>query len=350
MFKFGVIINNQKNNENSNVGTIGIFEAFDNRTKVSIGTTVVEKQICRSAYNATERDYAYNMLDEYLNKLERRGRKLTTLCTYRHILDVQIRFLSDRGLHCSPERISEKEVYAIMKGYPDISDWTKKYYIEVLSRWIMSVSDNTVVKDMDLLWAQSERPNRIWAVYRDAEALFEIEEDLRNKLIIALAMDEGMRAGEISAVRNGDIRDGWISIRGKGHGDGKMRSMPISERVSRTIEQWYPIRNAIVSQQGDNGRLIVTKNGRPLTAHNVTVRVIRMSDKAGYNITAHSLRRRFITDTLNSGVRIEVCAKMVGHENPMITAMYYQCDAESIEDAMEQRAVYFKEIAAEIKE
>ena len=43
---------------------------------------------------------------------------------------------------------------------------------------------------------------------------------------------------------------------------------------------------------------------------------------------------------MNSGVKIEVCSKLVGHESPMVTASYYDCDPELLSNAMAKRREY----------
>lgn len=278
-----------------------------------------------------------------------RGRKETTISSYHQIISSLIRFLSDNGLHCSPKLVKEREIMAIIKGYP-ISDLSKKSYLQVLSRWMVLMVNNTVVRDMDLLWPSSDRPGRRWADYNDAQRMFDDEDDPTNRMILALAMDEGMRAVEIANLRIGDIEDGWLRVRGKGHRDGKIRAIPMSIRVEMEIKRYARYREHILPGGHGCEFFLLRGNGMPLTSHAISQRVIRMGNKHGNDITAHSLRRRFITDVLNSGVRIEVCSKMVGHENPMITATYYSCDRELFEDAMMRRQSYLtgkKEVDAE---
>lgn len=286
-----------------------------------------------------EREVAFHYLDRYLDRLWNRGRKESTISSYNQIISSLIRFLSDKGLHCSPKLVKEREVMAIIKGYP-ISDLSKKGYLQVFSRWLVMMADNTVIRRMDLLWPTSNRPGRRWADYDEALEMFEAEEDPTNRMILALAMDEGMRAVEIANMRVSDIEDGWLKVRGKGHRDGKIRAMPMSVRVRKEITRYMRYRTYILSGRDVCDNLLLRENGTPFTSHAISQRVIRMGSKYGNDITAHSLRRRFITDVLNSGVRIEVCSKLVGHENPMVTAMYYNCDRELFEDAMMKRHIY----------
>ncbi len=235
--------------------------------------------------------------------------------------------------------VKEREIMAIVKGYP-VSDLSKKSYLQVFSRWLVMMADNTVIRQMDLLWPSSDRPGRRWADYNEALKMYEAEEDPTNRMILVLAMDEGMRAVEIANMRVDDIGDGWLKVRGKGHRDGKIRTVPMSARVRKEITRYVRYRAYVLSGRDGCERFLLRENGTPLTSHLVSQRVIRMGNKHGNDITAHSLRRRFITDVLNSGVRIEVCSKLVGHENPMVTAMYYNCDRELFEDAMKKRFFY----------
>ena len=290
-----------------------------------------------------ERDTALYYLDCYLERLINRGRKESTIMSYHQVIGSLINFLADRHLHCAPKLVTEKEIMVIVNEYP-IADLSKKSYLQVFSRWLIMMADNTVVRDMDLLWPSSERPRRKWANYEDAQKMYEAEQNPTNRIILALAMDEGMRAVEISRMRVDDIKGNWLRVRGKGHREGKIRSVPMSERVKREIREYAVYRDAILwNSDEDCGIFILRDDGLPLTPHAVSQRVIRMGMKSGNDITAHALRRRFITDTLNSGVKIEVCSKLVGHENPMITAMYYNCDRELFADAMVKRRKYLSD-------
>ncbi len=295
--------------------------------------------ICGIPQIRTEKDSALYSLDCYLHKLMNRGRKQTTIASYRQIIGSLIDFLDDRELHSSPEFMSEGEIMEIVNHYP-ISDLSKKNYLSVFSGWLTVTSGNCIVKEMDIMWPSSERPGRRWADYGEAERMFESEKDPINRLILALAMDEGMRAAEIAQMRVGDVNGGWVTVRGKGHRNGKIRSVPMSKRVSDMVAEYLEHRKNITSDDDGNGPILLRKNGKPLSSHTVSQRVLRMSVRNGNDITTHSLRRRFITDTLNSGVRIEVRSKIVGHENPMITALYYDCEAEMFADAMEKRREY----------
>ena len=242
-------------------------------------------------------------------------------------------------MHCVPELITEIEITEIVNNYP-VSDLSKKSYLSVFSRWLTVTASNEVVKEMDLMWPSSERPGRRWADYGEAEKMFDSETDPINRLILALAMDEGMRAAEIAHMRIEDIDGFWITIRGKGHRNGKMRKVPISERVFNALSDYLKHRSEYIGNNSDCGLMLICKNGKPLSSHAVSQRVLRMGIRNGNDITAHSLRRRFITDTLNSGVKIEVCSKIVGHENPMITALYYDCEPEQFTEAMRKRREY----------
>ncbi len=286
-----------------------------------------------------EREDAFYNLDRYVDRLSNRGRKETTITSYYQVIRSLINFLANKHLHCSPRLVAEREIMAIVNGYP-VADLSKKSYLQVFSRWMMVMADNDVVRRMDLLWPSSDRPRRKWANYNEALRMFKIEDDPTNRIILVLAMDEGMRATEIAHMMVEDINENWIRVRGKGHRNGKFRSIPISDRVIETIGQYMEYRNYLLIDKEDCGSLILGRNGMPLTAHAVTQRVIRMAKKNGNDITAHSLRRRFITDTLNSGVKIEVCSKLVGHESPMVTASYYDCDPELLSNAMAKRREY----------
>ncbi len=286
-----------------------------------------------------EMDSAYEKLNIYITKMRESGRKESTLKTYCYVIDVMIKFFVSSGLHCDPVNITKSEIITFIRSYNKISDLTKKSYIQIFSKWIMAADDNDVVRKMDILWPKSSRPGRKWARYDVAVKVFRKEKSMLNKMILALAMDQGMRAIEIASLKLSDFDGEMIRIHGKGHINGKVRYLPKSRRVKKILSDYLEWREAHMKGK-DHSLMIVNKRGEPLTPHAVTLRVINLGKKYNVTLTAHALRRRFITDTLDSGVKIEVCAKMVGHESPSVTALYYNCEEQKISEAMEMREKY----------
>ncbi len=283
---------------------------------------------------AVKRDYdrAIIEIDDYLERLYRRGRKQTTIDNYRYVLTNMVGFLADCGLHSSPDSIGEYEISAIIHDYPGVSDLTKKDYITKLSKWMMTQSGNRTVEHMGLLWPRSERPGRIWADRRDALKIM-VNESITNRLIIVLAMELGLRACEISSLRITDIEGDWLKIYGKGHGNGKMREMAILPDVRKVMDEYLEHRTGLDPDKREE-RMLLSDKGSPISPHAVSKRVIDMSKRNGVRMTAHSLRRTFITDMLDSGVNLATVSKIAGHDNPAVTAGYYRCRKEKVEDAM----------------
>lgn len=290
----------------------------------------------RSKGTPADRDLenALDSIDRYLDRLYRRGRKQTTIDNYRYVLVTLVRFLSEKGLHTMPDAIGETEISAIIHDYPGVSDLTRKDYVTKLSRWMSVEADNRAVERMDLLWPKSERPGRIWADREDAMKILR-NENVTNRLIIGLAMELGLRACEISSLKVSDVKGNWIRVYGKGHGDGKMRELYIMPDLRWLIDDYLAHRDSIAKP--DEDRMILSNSGSPISAHSVTKRVMDMGKRNDVKMTAHSLRRTFLTDMLDSGVNLTTVSEIAGHENPSITARYYKCKKDRVRDAMECR-------------
>ncbi|MBL0380070.1 MAG: tyrosine-type recombinase/integrase [Desulfofustis sp. PB-SRB1] len=84
----------------------------------------------------------------------------------------------------------------------------------------------------------------------------------RNRIILEILYDTGIRAAEMAAVKTGDldIVHGYLTIRsGKG---AKDRVVPISARVCDIIKQYLLMVRPAMSRGKDTGYLVLNRWGR----------------------------------------------------------------------------------------
>jgi integrase/recombinase XerC len=131
------------------------------------------------------------------------------------------------------------------------------------------------------------------------------------KLILRLAVELGLRRGEIAAIHRDDIvhdGGGWlIWVHGKG---GKMRGLPMADDLARELRR----------RAGKNGGYVFPG------AHDGHVSrrwVGKLATKAlPEPWTLHSLRHTFGTELLAAGVDIRVIQELMGHSSLTTTQRY----------------------------
>ncbi|NUM46901.1 MAG: tyrosine-type recombinase/integrase [Anaerolineales bacterium] len=123
---------------------------------------------------------------------------------------------------------------------------------------------------------------------------------LRNRTIILVLLDTGLRATELCnlQIRHVDIRNSHIQVEG-GKGD-KDRNVPFSTRTGQILWQY------ITSRKKDpaNAPLFINDENRPLDRHSLRKTLIRIGERAGLrNIGVHRFRHTFAVNFLRNGIK-----------------------------------------------
>ena len=144
-----------------------------------------------------------------------------------------------------------------------------------------------------------------------------IEIELRNKLIINLLLDTGVRVSELVNIKvfDIDIEERIIKVFGKG---SKERFVFFTSKTKEILVTYLSKRNekAIV----DN--LLINYKGEKLTERSVQKIIKLVGEKIGLDIHPHLLRHTFATDLLNKGADIRMIQELLGHENLDTTQIY----------------------------
>ncbi len=114
---------------------------------------------------------------------------------------------------------------------------------------------------------------------------------VRNKLIISLMLDSGLRQNEVCMIKNLDIDfvNEMINVHGKGNKD---RFVPIGKHTLRYMKEYSLI------CPFDNEYLLVNRRGDRLTNNAVKLFVSKIKDCLGFEFSSHKLRHNFATNYL----------------------------------------------------
>ena len=137
----------------------------------------------------------------------------------------------------------------------------------------------------------------------------------RERLMIRLAAELGMRRGEVAVVHALDLFEdlaGWsLLVHGKG---GRERLLPLSPEMAATLR--HELRHGGYLFPGDiDGHLSPRWVGKLMTR--------LLPD----GVTMHALRHRFATGCAAEGVRLEVIQELLGHTNINTTRGYVDVNA-----------------------
>lgn len=148
--------------------------------------------------------------------------------------------------------------------------------------------------------------------------------ELRDRAILQLMLDTGIRVSECSGLRVADanIQERWLFIKA-GKGD-KDRRVPFSSATALALSLYLMSRPA---WKGKELWLAASGQGNlrgALSNTGITLMIKRHCARLGINvINPHSIRHAFATKAINDGIRVEIVSKLLGHASLSFTLSVY---------------------------
>ena len=151
----------------------------------------------------------------------------------------------------------------------------------------------------------------------------------RNRAVITLLADLGLRVGELVSLDIGDLGQerGHRTVRFVGKG-GRARRRALTPGAAHALDAYLAARAAAEQVPPDQltGPLFVTASGARLDRHAVFRLVRRLARAAGIpawaKLSPHSLRHAFATTARAEGVPLEDVQDAMGHADPRTTRRY----------------------------
>jgi len=164
---------------------------------------------------------------------------------------------------------------------------------------------------------------------------------LRNKAILSLMLNMGLRVSEVTNLKPGGINLTKRKLRiinGKG---GVDRDLIIPEAIIDLLKEWKKRKPEnseyffTTIKDRKNGSF-ASKKGRKLSVRYIQEAIKRYSRKAGINknITPHTLRHTFGTFFYRQTKDIETLRKLLGHADISTTQIYVTLANIDVENAM----------------
>lgn len=145
---------------------------------------------------------------------------------------------------------------------------------------------------------------------------------IRNRLVLDLLYQTGMRRSELIGLKMGSINREGKSLKVMGK-RAKERIIPLGEELLVALDKYMEIRKDIVADN-ETDRLIVTKKGGAAydkliyrIVNNYLAMVTTLDKKS-----PHVLRHTFATHMLNGGADLNAIKELLGHANLSATQVY----------------------------
>jgi integrase len=187
-------------------------------------------------------------------------------------------------------------------------------------------------------------------------AVLAATEHLRDRFLLSLLAETGMRIGQALGLRHAD----FVSHRREVHivpradnanrARAKVRSaavVPVSAPLVRLYSEYMHTEYKDVDSDYVFVNLFAGRPGRPMGYSAVHKLIGRVGARSGVNFNAHMLRHSRATDMVRQGVPIEIVARLLTHRSSTTTSQtYVHLEAADINDAL-LRAGFWQEEEAE---
>lgn len=185
--------------------------------------------------------------------------------------------------------------------------------LRALYRWLLSqhlIDENpmSLVRSPKVLKVRPRILDR-----PDVRDLLGVEISPRDRAMVTLLLDCGIRSGELRTLRGQDLRDEYIEVTGK---SGERR-VPVHPETMAQLR-------ALVGDPTEP--VFRTVDGRPLTRNRAYLIIRRALELAGLDRTTkrgpHLLRHSMATDWVRQGGSLAGLQELLGHANVTTTMIY----------------------------
>ena len=155
--------------------------------------------------------------------------------------------------------------------------------------------------------------HQAWARERGQKALPDLTGRFTDHLmpLVTLALNTGMRRGEIFALGSADLVNGEIIVHGSGAKSGKTRRIPMNATVRQLLADW-PHDGLVFPSPA---------TGRKLTNIDTAWRhLLREADIEDFRF--HDCRHHFATKLVERGVALTTVQQLLGHSDITLTTRY----------------------------
>jgi len=147
--------------------------------------------------------------------------------------------------------------------------------------------------------------------------------DIRNKTIILMFIDTGIRLSELTSLTEEQIKHDYIIIKGKGE---KERVVPKSPLLGKWLIKYLAVRKSYFQYKNVPPNIFLTKNGKILDSSPID-KLLKIAGEgcdvsSDIRVSAHTFRHTYAQYQLRAGLDLYSLSRILGHENISITQTY----------------------------
>lgn len=270
-------------------------------------------------YECEIRQYTWKTIKGYRNGLELLVNYLQREQGVTQLEDVQTRHLKAFFMYQSKRGRKETYLNGLLKTYRAFF----KYQLQeenIQSNPVLKVSwmkeEQTIIKTFS-----NEEVKQMMEAYNGKDYI-----SVRNKAIMAMLFDTGIRCYELCTLSSDSIKDNCIVIFGKGK---KERQVGKSSYLSKLLLKYERMREYNFDCKNvEKDYYFLSRTGRPLT-NSAVENIVKTAGEYAHvsddvRCSPHTCRHFFAQAQLKNGTDVYSLSRLLGHSNINITQRYLQ--------------------------
>ncbi|MCM2531657.1 tyrosine-type recombinase/integrase [Neobacillus pocheonensis] len=271
-----------------------------------------------------------SLAEEYLLVCESNGHSTATLQTTKVIINQFIKYVGDIDVIDVDTGLLRRWILEQKKTCKANTINTKIICVRSFFNWLVEeeIIDGNPFAKIKFLKApapiikayNSDDINRMLGYWKGNNFI-----PVRNKTMIIMLAETGVRSAEMRNIKLEDISDNAIRILGKGN---KVRYVPISKVLKLQLTKYLRIRKQYMETY-ESDLLFVSRYRKEVTRFALIKLIKEMGETLGIDVanTIHNFRRFYIQDMIQK-VDIYTLAKTVGHSKITTTQRYLESIAD----------------------
>jgi len=168
---------------------------------------------------------------------------------------------------------------------------------------------------------------------KEVDAVIKAAQTVEEKLLVAIMLDTGLRAGSIPRITYGDLEERSFDLMVKGGKTITVLVTPGMTILGRKLQE---------SLGASDDQYIFTKDGQePITYYHIYTVFNKLARRAGISedVVPHSTRHTFATRLSDDGTSIPVIQALMGHTSIATTMEYVHPSADAMAEAISRNAL-----------
>jgi integrase/recombinase XerD len=210
--------------------------------------------------------------------------------------------------------------------------------IKLFFRYLREARQTVI--DIKLPVIGQTEPERNVFTKADIEALYLAIDDtdtlgIRDRAMMGIYYGCGLRRGEGVALNTGDLLLHKSLVCVRRSKNGRQRYVPVHGTLKADLQTWLRTARKKLLRDTTCQAFFLSEKGRRLQGQSLNLRLKKLVKKAGINredASLHTLRHSIATHLLQSGMKLEDIALLLGHKSLEATQIYTHLSTEMKED------------------